>query len=42
MAETHDLHKAVEFIKNAANPTQQSETEIQEVVKNNKKEKEDY
>ena len=42
MAETHDLHKAVEFIQNAANPTQQAESESQEVVKNNKKEKEDY
>lgn len=42
MAETHDLHKAVEFIKNAANPTQQAETESQEIIKKDKKEKDDY
>jgi hypothetical protein len=39
MAETYDLHKAIEFIKNAANPTQQAESENQAV---DKKQKDDY
>ena len=42
MAETHDLHKAIEFIKNAANTTQQAEVENQVVNKKDKKEKDDY
>jgi hypothetical protein len=42
MAETHDLHKAIEFIKSAANTTQQAEAEAQVVNKKDKKEKDDY
>lgn len=38
MSETHDLHKAIEFIKSTVNNTQQIDLENQEV----KKEKDDY
>ena len=39
MAETHDLHQAIEFIKNAANTANASKVENEE---SNKEEKDDY
>lgn len=41
MAEAHDLHEAIEFIKVAAS-TPQQETQVQETLKKDKKEKDDY
>jgi hypothetical protein len=41
MAEAHDLHEAIEFIKVAAS-TPQQETQVQETPKKDKKEKDDY
>lgn len=41
MAEAHDLHEAIEFIKVAAS-TPQQESQVQETSKKDKKEKDDY
>lgn len=41
MAEAHDLHQAIEFIKVAAS-TPQEEAQVQEAPKKDKKEKDDY